>query len=159
MNNPLEFYQKSLCLMGRDHIEEKIRTLWPRKYNRFHWWRRYYDHQELDEKAPLIMKILNGDYEYPSYFYQAQHEIYLMCDEIKNIKYHEDRVDRINLYMERYRRLMEDSEKEENTRFDALKKRLMAQFKINKGALEELMENFEGSTHELYLYLQNNNKK
>lgn len=149
----LHDYQKSLCLMDRDHIEEKLQDLFPKKYNRFQWWRRYHDRQELDEKAPILFKILNGDYDYPSYFYQAQHEVYLMFDELKKVKHSEDIVDRMNLYMERYRRLMEDSEKEENKRFKALKKRLMVQFKLSEDTLEQIMESFEGSVEELYLYL------
>ena len=78
-----------------------------------------------------------------------------MCDEVKDMKPGEDRVDRINLYMERYRRLMEDSEKEENKRFNALKKRLSKELKISKEDLESVMENFEGTIEELYLYLKN----
>ena len=69
--------------------------------------------------------------------------------------YGEDRIDRINLYMERYRRLMEDSHKEEDKRFNALKKRLSKEFKMTKEDLEEVMETFEGSIEELYLYLLN----
>jgi leucyl-tRNA synthetase len=111
--------------------------------------------QELEEKAPMMRKILNGDYDYPSYFYQAQHEIYRMSDEVKDMKFGEDRIDRINLYMERYRRLMEDSHKEENKRFNGLKKRLSKEFKITKEDLELVMEDFDGTIEELYLYLKN----
>lgn len=154
MSDELNYYKSNLCIIDRDKIEEKLDHLSPRKYNRYYWWRRYHDIQELDEKAPILSKIRNGDYEYPSYFYQAQHEVYLMWDEIEDMPIGEDRIDRINLYMERYRRLMEDSEKEENKRFNALKKRLTTQFKISKEFLEDVMESFEGTTEELYLYLQ-----
>jgi len=154
MINELEFYKHTLCLIDRDKIEAKIDHLAPKKYNRYQWWRRYHDIQELDEKALLYNKIINGDYEYPSYFYQAQHEIYLMWDEVKDMPPNEDRVDRINLYMERYRRLMEDSEKQEQKRFASLKRKLKTMFKITEEFLEEVMENFEGTTEDLYLYLK-----
>jgi len=154
MQDMLSYYQSTLCLIDREKIEEKISHLGNKKYNRYHWWRRYQDIQQLDEKAPILSKIINGDYEYPLYFYQAQHEIYLMWDEVKDMKPNEDRIDRINLYMERYRRLMEDSEKEEHKRFNAFKKRLQIQFKISKEFLEEVMECFEGTNEDLYLYLQ-----
>lgn len=150
----LSFYKEALCLIDREKIEEKLDHLAPRNYNRYYWWRRYHDIQELDQRAPILSKIRNGDYEYPLYFYQAQHEIYLMWDEVKDMKPNEDRVDRINLYMERYRRLMEDSEKEENKRLDAFKKRLLVQFKIAKEFLEEVMESFDSTNEDLYLYLQ-----
>lgn len=141
--------------MDREKIEEKISYLANKKYNRFQWWRRYHDIQELDEKAPILSKIRNGDYEYPLYFYQAQHEVYLMWDEVKDMKLGEDRIDRINLYMERYRRLMEDSHKEEDKRFNGLKKRLSKEFKMTKEDLEDLMADFDGTIDDLYLYLVN----
>jgi hypothetical protein len=155
MSDILTSYKKELLLLDREFLEDKISHLSEKKYNRYQWWRRYQDIQELDDKAPMISKINNGDYDYPSYFYQAQHEVYRMCDEVKDMKPGEDRVDRINLYMERYRRLMDDSEKEENKRFNALKKRLSKELKISKEDLESVMENFEGTIEELYLYLKN----
>lgn len=155
MSDILENFKEELILLDRNHLEEKIDHLSNKKYNRFQWWRRYHDVQELDEKAPMMRKILNGDYDYPSYFYQAQHEVYIMSDEVEDMPYGEDRIDRINLYMERYRRLMEDSHKEEDKRFNALKKRLSKEFKMTKEDLELVMEDFEGSIEDLYLYLVN----
>jgi len=78
-----------------------------------------------------------------------------MHDEVKDMKIGEDRIDRINLYMERYRRLMEDSHKEEDKRFNGLKKRLSKEFKMTKEDLEDLMADFDGTIDDLYLYLLN----
>lgn len=155
MNDILESFKQSLILLDRESLEKKIDHLSQKKYNRFQWWRRYHDIQELDEKALIRLKILNGDYEYPNYFYQAQHEVYRMHDEVKDMAQGEDMVDRINLYMERYRRLMEDSQKEEDKRFNGLKKRLSKEFKITKEELELVMEDFDGTIDDLYLYLLN----
>jgi hypothetical protein len=80
-----------------------------------------------------------------------------MHDEVKDMKMNEDRVDRINLYMERYRRLMEDAYKEEDKRFNGLKKRLSKEFKMTKEEIEEIMEDFDGTISDLYLYLKNKN--
>jgi len=137
-------------------IEEKISHLYPKKYNKYYWWRRYNDVQELDKNAPILAKINNGDYDFPSYYFQAQHEIYRMEEAIKDIKYSEDRVDTINLYMERYRRLMEDAYKEENRRMDQFKKRMIKVFKITKQDLENIMNTFDGTLEELYYHLQKN---
>jgi len=155
MSDILTSFKEELILLDRNHLEEKLDHLFTKKYNRFQWWRRYHDVQELEEKAPIMRKILNGDYDYPSYFYQAQHEVYRMSDEVEDMPYGEDRIDRINLYMERYRRLMEDSHKEEDKRFNALKKRLSKEFKMTKEAVEDLMEDFDGTIEDLYLYLLN----
>jgi len=159
MNDILESFKDPLILLDREFLEDKIGHLYPKKYNKFQWWRRYHEIQELDEKAPIRLKIINGDYDYPNYFYEAQHEVYRMSDEVKDMKFGEDRIDRINLYMERYRRLMEDSHKEENKRFNAIKKRLSKEFKIAKQDLENIMENFDGTLEELYLYLKTNNNE
>jgi len=156
MNDILIDFKSSLILLDREFLEDKIDHLYPKKYNKFQWWRRYQEVQELDEKAPMGLKILNGDYDYPSYFYEAQHEVYRMHDEVKDMKMNEDRVDRINLYMERYRRLMEDAHKEEDKRFNGLKKRLSKEFKMTKEEIEEIMEDFDGTIEELYLCLKNN---
>jgi hypothetical protein len=154
MNDILEALRGPLILLDREFLEDKIGHLYPKKYNKFQWWRRYHDIQELDEKAPIRLKIINGDYDYPNYFYEAQHEVYRMSDEVKDMKFGEDRIDRINLYMERYRRLMEDSHKEEYKRFNGLKKRLSKEFKMTKQDLELVMEDFDGTIDELYLYLK-----
>jgi hypothetical protein len=50
---------------------------------------------------------------------------------------------------------MEDSHKEEDKRFNALKKRLSKEFKMTKEAIEDLMEDFDGTIEDLYLYLLN----
>ena len=159
MNDILIDFKSSLILLDREFLEDKIGHLYPKKYNKFQWWRRYQEVQELDEKAPMGLKILNGDYDYPSYFYEAQHEVYRMHDEVKDMKMNEDRVDRINLYMERYRRLMEDAHKEEDKRFNGLKKRLSKEFKMTKEEIEEIMEDFDGTISDLYLYLKNKNNE
>lgn len=137
-------------------LEDKMSNLYPKKYNKYYWWRRYNDVQELDKKAPILAKIRNGDYDFPTYYFQAQHEIYRMEEHVKDMKPSEDRVDAINLYMERYRRLMEDAYKEENRRMDEFKKRLTKAFKITLKDLEEMMSNFDGTLEELYYQLQKN---
>lgn len=154
MSDILASFKEDLNLLDRDFLENKIGHLYPKKYNKFQWWRRYQEVQELDEKAPMGLKILNGDFDYPMYFYEAQHEVYRMYDEVKDMKMNEDRVDRINLYMERYRRLMEDAYKEENKRLELLKKRLSKEFKMTKEDIETIMEDFDGTISELYLYLK-----
>jgi hypothetical protein len=50
---------------------------------------------------------------------------------------------------------MEDSQKEEDKRFNAIKKRLSKELKIDKDELEEIMSEFEGTLEELYFYLKN----
>ena len=145
----------SVQVLPKIMLEEKISHLREKKYNRYFWWRRYQDVEELDDKAPLYQKIINGDYEYPTYYYQAQHEIHRMNEEVSGMRPSEDRLDRINLYMERYRRLMEDAYKEENKRFNAMKKRFSKEFKIDESEIQEVMNDFDGSVEDLYYHFKN----
>lgn len=41
-------------------------------YNKFKWWSRGRKVKPLPEKSPLLLKILNGDYEYSHYFEDAK---------------------------------------------------------------------------------------
>ena len=41
-------------------------------YNKFRWWTRGRKVKPLPEKAPLLLKILNGDYEYSYMFAEAK---------------------------------------------------------------------------------------
>lgn len=42
-------------------------------YNKFKWWSRGRKVKPLPERAPLLLKILNGDYEYSYMFEDAKH--------------------------------------------------------------------------------------
>lgn len=141
-------------LLSREFIEEKLANLQKKKYNQFQWWRRYQYRNLLPDKSTMEAKILNGDYEHSDYYFQALHENYLLEDKIQSIKYYEDKLGDISLFRTRYKRLLEDYERDERELLQKLRRDLKNQFKISYEELDGIMEGFEGTTHELFLYVK-----
>ena len=133
-----------------------------RKRTPFYWWRRFRTHKTLPYKATLLDKIRNGDFEYPEYFQQARWELEWMRDEQKEFikNYHGDGYENDILYLDiekrarkRYNKLYEDGMKTELERMDDLKNKLSKEFKFNKNKLVEIMEEFGGTTEDLYFHI------
>ncbi len=125
-------------------------------YDRFMWWRGY-----VTKKKPLFPqaffkdKVENGDYDYPHYRYEAElvehklREAYL--NRIDIVQFNESQ----SLNMARRKRLLEDHEKEENKRLEALYKECYRTFRITKERVEEEIMNLDGDTvKDLYLVLE-----
>jgi hypothetical protein len=143
-------------ILDRQFLEAELSKLEYNRYNKFQWWRRYKSREPLSKKAPLYDKIINGDYDYSSYLYQAEHEMYLMEDKLNAVKHPDDKHEIRSLFMERYRRLILDYEKEESAVMRQLKSDFVSTFKIKRHELEEIMENFNGTLIELYNYIKQN---
>ena len=135
-----------------------------RKRTPFYWWRRFRTHKSLPYKATLLDKIRNGDFEYPEYFLQAKWELEWMHDEqqefIKNYTGDINEIESDIRYIEietrarkRYNKLYEDGMKTEFERMDDFKTQLCKEFKFNKDKLVEIMEEFTGTTEDLYFYV------
>ena len=140
--------------LAREFLEEQLSKLVPKKYSQFVWWRRYEVRQTLPEKAPLYDKIVNGDYEHSDYYYQAQMENYLLEDKIKDIKYFEDQLEHRSLFGARWKRLIDDYEKDEKEIIRKMKKDFKATFGIAGDELERIMEDFDGTTLDLYTHVK-----
>lgn len=146
-------------LQSREFIEEKLSKLQKKNYNQFQWWRRYQTRNTLHDKVPLEQKILNGDFEHSDYYYQAQHENYLLEDKIQGKVYYEDMLDDVSLFRTRYKRLMDDYEKDEKQLIKDLRKNIRTITKITYEELDQIMETFDGTTHELFIYVRDLMKK
>ena len=140
--------------LSREFLETELSKLQKKTYNQFQWWRRYQTRKVLHDKKPLEEKILNGDYEHSDYYYQALHENYLLEDKIKDIKYYESKLNDISLFRTRYKRLMDDYEKDEKELIKDLRRDFRVVFRITYEELDEIMANFDGTTHELYLHVK-----
>ena len=138
--------------MSRDFLEKKLSKLQKKTYNQFVWWRRYQQRQTLHDRRTLEEKILNGDYEPSDYYYQAEHENYLLEDAIKDIKHYEEKLDKISLFRARYKKLHEDFLKEEKEMMQSIKKDFWREFGIKAEELEKIMEDFDGTMTELYAH-------
>ena len=135
-----------------------------RKRTPFYWWRRFRTHKTLPYKATLLDKIRNGDFEYPEYFQQARWELEWMHDEqqefIKNYTGDINEIESDIRYIEietrarkSYNKLYEDGMKTEFERMDDFKTQLCKEFRFNKDKLVEIMEEFTGTTEDLYFYV------
>jgi hypothetical protein len=140
--------------LSREFLEQQLLKLTPKRYNQFVWWRRYEVRQTLSEKSPLHSKIVNGDYEHSDYYYQAQMENYLLEDKIKDIKYFEDQLEHRSLFGARWKRLIDDYEKDEKEIVRKMKKDFKATFGIPGDELELIMEDFDGTTLDLYTHIK-----
>lgn len=140
--------------MSRERIEERLSQLPKKTYNQFVWWRRYQQRQVLADRSSLYYKLINGDYDTSDYYYQAEHENYLLEDATKNLKTYEEKLDKIGLFRARYKKLHEDFIKEEEDILKKMKKDFVKELKITKDELEAIMETFDGTPLEMYEYIK-----
>mgnify|MGYP006961906249 FL=1 len=140
--------------LPRPFLEEQLSKLTPKRYNQFVWWRRYESRQTLPERSPLYDKIVNGDYEHSDYFYQAEMETYLLQDRIKDIRFYEDQLEHRSLFGARWKRLMDDYAKDEKEILRKMKRDFKGTFGISGDELELIMEDFDGTTLDLYTHVK-----
>lgn len=140
--------------LDRDFLEAQLSKLPKKTYNQFIWWRRYQQRQTLHDKRTLYEKIVNGDYEHSDYYYQAEHENYLLEDATQHYKAYEEKVDKISLFRTRHKKLHEDYLKEETEIMKKMKKDFRITFRISEEDLDSIMESFDGTTLDLYTYVK-----
>ncbi len=128
----------------------------------FYWWRRYKTHKSLPYKSTLLDKIRNGDFEYAQFFQEAEWELHWMKEEqlefIENYQGKEPEQDRLYLDIElrarkRYNKLFADGMKTEHERMSDLTNKLCKEFKIEKEEVQNIMEQFGGTTEKLYFHI------
>lgn len=135
---------------SREFVEQNLLVCQRIKYNRFHWWRNWKVRDSLSPMSSPLSKIQNGDFDHSPYYWMAQYALYELEDRLTGTeKDHDVR----GLYMEKYRRLMEDYYKDEAKRLEQIVKDFTRSFKISKPDLETLMEAFDGTLEDLYHYL------
>lgn len=143
-----------LIVHSNKTINKEISKLQPLKYNQFYWWRKFKDKSPLSSKEAIHARIDNGDFDFSSYYWQAQYALIEMEEKTGHISDPSNRHDAQTIYRERYRRLMIDFEKDEPQRLTEYKKAITNLFEIEDKDLEEKMENFEGTLKELYILIK-----
>jgi len=140
----------------------------PRRGKRspFYWWRRWKSHKYLPVRKGLLARIQNGDFEYPELFEWAKYELHYMQDEldefVRNYKGNEDPstdylyFDIQKRYMKRHNKLIEDANEVELRHLMSLTEALAKEFKVGKENIKTIMEEFGGTTEELYIYVEQN---
>ena len=136
------------------------------KRSPFYWWRRWRSHQYLPVRKGLLARIQNGDFEYSQLFDWANYEMKYKQDEldqfVKEYKGKDDpKTDELyrdieRRYQKRYNKLFEDAYDVEIRHLMGLKEALSKKFKVSKEKIETIMEEFGGTTEELYIYVDKN---
>ena len=136
------------------------------KRSPFYWWRRWKSHQYLPVRKGLLARIQNGDFEYPELFEWAKYELHYMQDEldefVRNYQGNEDPstdylyCDIQKRYMKRHNKLIEDAHEVELRHLMSLTEALAKEFKVSKEKIKTIMEEFGGTTEELYIYVKQN---
>lgn len=146
--------------LSREELEEKFSKLRKLKYNQFRWWRMYDNpNKPLHKRKPLRDKILNGDFDYSHYVYQAmwcEHELNDIWDECYPDlgKFNEQS----SLLRTRRKRLLEDFEKDESQKLDSLITEFTHNFKCTKEQVTKEMEECLGSLIDLYYIIEDKYK-
>ena len=141
---------------SKEIVNKEIDKLQPLKYNQFYWWRKFKEKSPLSTKDAVHARIDNGDFNFSSYYWQAQYALLEMEEKTGHIKDPSIRHESQTLFRERYRRLMNDFEKDEPQRLDDYKKAMTSLFEIEKDELENKMETFDGTLKELYILIKTN---
>ena len=143
-------------VLSRKQLENKFSKLRKLTYNAFRWWRMYDNpNKPLCNRSPFRDRILNGDFDYSHYKYQAdwcEHEmndVSIECgDDIG--KY----VEKTSLLRSRRKRLLEDFEKDENGKLEMLIKTFTVNFKCNEEQVYEEIDKCSGSLMDLYYIME-----
>ena len=134
-----------------DLILREVAKLRPTTYNKFTRWRKFAPiNRPLDDKAPLIDRILNGDLEFSNYYWQALYtemELNARRKQARDgVEYFQD----TQVIRARRKRLWEDFEKDEAKKLETIKKQFVKTFKMTAEDYEDQLERIDGTLEDLY---------
>ena len=141
---------------SKEIVNKEISKLQPLKYNQFYWWRKFKEKSPLSTKDAVHARIDNGDFDFSSYYWQAQYALLEMEEKTGHIKDPSVRHESQTIFRERYRRLMNDFGKDEPQRLESYVKTMTGLFEIEKEELEKKMEDFDGTLKDLYILIKTN---
>ena len=147
--------------LSRSRLEKEFSKLQKLNYNQFRWWRMYETkNKPLKATASFRDTILNGDYDFSHYWYQAawvEHDI----DDLE-IECADDAgkfVEKASILKSRRTRLLEDFEKDEADKLKRLEKEFTSNFKITKDQINKEMLEWSGDLISLYYHIEDNYQK
>lgn len=125
-------------------------------YNRFMWWRSYTTKTKpLTTRHPLRERILNGDFDYSSYSYEAEVVEHKINDKYKLLRNDPGKyVEETSLDRSRRKRLLEDFNKDETTKLEELKNAFLTTFKLDRDQYEYELMNTELELIDFYFFIE-----
>jgi hypothetical protein len=147
-------------VLSKKQVEKQLSQYQKINYNQFRWWRMYQPkNKPLDNRQPILDRILNGDFDlscYKAQVYWCEHELDSLLKECKGD--YQMYLEKGAVMLARRKRLMEDFEKDESERLSSLIKAFTQNFKCNKEQVEEEMINCRGSLIDLYYIIEDKYK-
>ena len=136
---PFSFIREQVLNHPLDVVQSNLSRYQPLNYNRFRWWRTHTDNvTPLGKRATLKARIQNGDFNESTYYWQAQLALHQAKDKVDlNRHDHSDQLDILAVDLARYKRLMEDYEKEETERLEALYDAFTTNFQMTRQEVED----------------------
>jgi hypothetical protein len=161
MKSIYSFIKESNIKYSKQTVLKQLQNFKPLKYNKFYWWRTHTDNiTYLSKKSTLLSRIQNGDFNPSSYLWQSQLVLHLAKEKLNLFKDdYEKQIELLNLDIIRYRKLVEDYEKEENFRLNSFYEAFCKEFSLSKDDLDQKISNFNGTILDLYNYLKTNNNE
>lgn len=137
------------------HLSENY---YKKSYDRFMWWRSYTTKKTpLTNRHPLRDRILNGDFDYGSFKYEAELVEHRMNEKYKELHNDSGRyVQETSLDRARRKRLLEDYEKDEAKKLEELKKAFTTyRWRLTRNQYDEEVLNFDGDELiDFYFYIE-----
>jgi hypothetical protein len=151
---PFNCFLDSFITQPEEVVDKELSKLKPLNYNKFMWWRTHVQPgAPLGKRAPLKERIINGDFDFSCYYWQAQSaainarkKLNLATDDYQ-MQYEKTMVD-----VARYRRLLVDHEKEETNRLEAIYDAFTTAFKMTRDELIDELCNWTGNLLDYYEY-------
>lgn len=146
--------------LSREKLLKEFSKLQKINYNQFRWWRSYQTkNKPLDKRQPLRDRILNGDFDFSHYWFQAAwvehdlNDLQIECKDDSGLFVEKGRMMRA-----RRKRLLEDFEKDEHEKLTFLYNEFPKYFRIDKDQVKEQMAEFSGTLIDFYYHLDENYK-
>ena len=147
--------EKVFKSINEDLVLQEISKLRPLNYNRFMWWRRFDQKKRpLENKAPLLDKIKNGDLEFSHYYWQAQYTEMEMNEKRNECIDDQHWIEQTRVDKQRRRRLYDDFEKDETEKLATLRKQFSKEFRMTKEDYDDEILEFGGTLLELYRHCE-----
>jgi hypothetical protein len=150
---PFNCFLDTFITQPEEVVDKELSKLKPLNYNKFMWWRTHTQlGVPLGKRAPLKDRILNGDFDFSCYYWQAQSTAIQARKKLDLDKDdYQSQYEKVTVDVARYRRLLADFDKEENSRIEALLDAFTISFKIGR---EELLDRLCNWSHDLLSFYE-----
>jgi hypothetical protein len=150
---PFNCFIDSFITQPEEVVNKELSKLKPLNYNKFMWWRTHAQPgAPLGKRSPLKDRIINGDFDFSCYYWQAQSAAIQARKKVDLDKdNHQSQYEKTMVDVARYRRLLVDFEKEESARIEALIDAFTVSFKVDR---EELLDRLCNWPHDLLSFYE-----